>query len=138
MRGDESRLNVGSSTSRSPRISTLQHADQAPLAIDGGKGRSALDFGGERVVGSPADETITAHGTSGVHRHAKADAKGRYTIASLSMGVYTVAPEKDGNAAETRSNIPLTVGRGSEVDFACPTTNAQSLQVTGHTMRCQP
>lgn len=73
-----------------------------------------------RIFGSaPAGETITVHGTSGVHRHAKANAKGRYTITSLPMGVYTVALEKDGNAVDTRSNIPLTVGRGSEVDFAC-------------------
>ena len=73
-----------------------------------------------RIFGSaPAGETVTVHGTSGVHRHAKANAQGRYTIASLPMGVYTVALEKDGNAIDTRSNIPLTVGGGSEVDFAC-------------------
>ena len=73
-----------------------------------------------RIFGSaPAGETITAHNTTGVHRHVKADAKGRYTIGSLPMGVYTVALEKDGNAVDARSNIPLTVGRGAEIDFAC-------------------
>ncbi len=39
---------------------TLQHADQAQLAIDGGKGKSELDFGSEMVVGSPADEPHAA------------------------------------------------------------------------------
>ena len=73
-----------------------------------------------RIFGqAPAGETVTVHGTSGVHRHAKVNATGRYTITSLPMGVYTVALEKDGNAVDTRSNIPLTVGGGSEVDFAC-------------------
>jgi hypothetical protein len=74
---------------------------------------------GRNFGSAPAGETITAHSTSGVHRHAKADATGRYTIASLPMGIYTVALEKGGNAVDTRSNIPLTVGRGAEIDFAC-------------------
>jgi len=39
---------------------TLQHADQARLAIDGGKGQSELDFGSDMVVGSPADEPHAA------------------------------------------------------------------------------
>ncbi len=39
---------------------TLQHADQARLAIDGGKGRFELDFGSDMVVGSPADEPHAA------------------------------------------------------------------------------
>lgn len=68
---------------------------------------------------APAGQTITVHSTSGVHRHVKANAKGRYSIGSLPMGIYTVALEKDGNVVDTRSNIKLTVGRGAEVDFAC-------------------
>lgn len=74
-----------------------------------------------RIFGAaPAGKTITASSTTGVHRHAKANAKGRYTIGSLPMGVYTVALEKDGNASDTRSNIPLSAGAGAEIDFACP------------------
>lgn len=68
---------------------------------------------------APAGETITVHSTSGVHRHSKANSKGRYSIGSLPMGTYTVTLEKDGNAVDTRSRIGLTVGRGAEVDFAC-------------------
>jgi hypothetical protein len=73
-----------------------------------------------RIFGSaPAGQTITVHGTSGAHRHSKANAQGRYTIASLPMGTYTVTLEKDEKAVDTRSNIGLTVGGGAEVDFAC-------------------
>jgi hypothetical protein len=73
-----------------------------------------------RVFGwAPAGETITAHSTSGIRRHAKANTKGRYTIGALPMGVYVVTLEKDGKAVDTRSNIKLTVGGGAEVDFAC-------------------
>jgi hypothetical protein len=68
---------------------------------------------------APAGETITVHSTTGVHRHSKVNAKGRYTIGSLPMGVYTVAMEKDGNAIDSRPNIKLAAGGGAEVDFAC-------------------
>lgn len=69
---------------------------------------------------APSGETITVHGTTGAHRHTTANAKGRYDIGSLPMGIYTVALEKDGKVVDTRSNVRLTVGRGAEVDFACP------------------
>ena len=73
-----------------------------------------------RIFGSaPAGEIITANSTTGAHRHATVNAKGRYTIGSVPMGVYTVALEKDGKAVDTRSNIPITVGRGAEIDFTC-------------------
>jgi opacity protein-like surface antigen len=73
-----------------------------------------------RIFGSaPAGQTITVRGTSGAHRHSKANAQGRYTIAALPMGTYTVTLEKDEKTVDTRSNIGLTVGGGAEVDFAC-------------------
>lgn len=73
-----------------------------------------------RVFGwAPAGQTITVHSTSGVHRHAKANDRGRYTIGSLPMGTYEVALDKGGKPTDRRSNIMLTVGAGAEVDFAC-------------------
>jgi hypothetical protein len=73
-----------------------------------------------RVFGSaPAGQTVTVRSTSGVHRHATANDKGRYTIGSLPMGNYEVALEKDGKSTDKRSNIKLTVGGGAEIDFAC-------------------
>lgn len=73
-----------------------------------------------RIFGSaPAGQTITVQGSSGAHRHSKANAQGRYTIASLPMGTYTVTLAKDEKTVDTRSNIGLTVGGGAEVDFAC-------------------
>ncbi|RDD81839.1 carboxypeptidase regulatory-like domain-containing protein [Dyella tabacisoli] len=69
---------------------------------------------------APAGATVTVHSTTGVRRHATVDAKGHYLIKPLSLSVYTVMLEKDGKTIETRSNIPLTVGGGAEVDFACP------------------
>jgi hypothetical protein len=70
---------------------------------------------------APAGDTVTAKSNmSRLSRQVKVDAEGRYNIRSLPVGVYTVTLEKDGNAVEQHDNVPLTVGRGSKVDFPCP------------------
>ncbi|GGA21988.1 carboxypeptidase-like regulatory domain-containing protein [Dyella nitratireducens] len=69
---------------------------------------------------APAGETVTAHSSEGMQRHDTVNKKGRYKINSLPAGDYTVTLQKDGQTVDTRSNIPLIVGRGAEVDFACP------------------
>jgi hypothetical protein len=67
----------------------------------------------------PAGQTVKVQSTSGMHRHATVNDKGRYNIHSLPLGTYTVTLEKDGKAVDTRRNIPLAVGRSAEIDFAC-------------------
>ena len=70
---------------------------------------------------APAGQTITAKNTTnGLSRHITVDAKGRYTLGALPVGVYTVTLEKDGQAVEQRSDVKLVVGRGIKVDFSCP------------------
>lgn len=69
---------------------------------------------------APAGETITVHSTTGIHRHVVVNAKGHYSLPTLPLGVYTVTLEKDGKTVDTRANISLSVGRGAEIDFACP------------------
>jgi hypothetical protein len=69
---------------------------------------------------APAGETVTALSSSGLHRQETVNKKGRYKFTSLPAGDYTVTLEKDGQTVDTRSNIALIVGRGAEVDFACP------------------
>lgn len=69
---------------------------------------------------APAGAVVTAHSDAGARRHSTVNAKGRYNINSLPPGTYSVTLEKDGHTVDTRANIPLDVGRGAEVDFACP------------------
>jgi hypothetical protein len=69
---------------------------------------------------APAGETVLAESSTGLHRHATVDAKGRYNLRNLPMSTYTVSLQKDGKVVDTRANIPVMVGRGAEVDFACP------------------
>ncbi|MEW9624853.1 carboxypeptidase-like regulatory domain-containing protein [Rhodanobacter geophilus] len=69
---------------------------------------------------APAGETVVAKSSDGLHRHVTVDAKGRYSLRNLPMSVYTVSLLKDGKVVDTRANIPVTIGLGAEVDFACP------------------
>lgn len=69
---------------------------------------------------APAGETVYAQSSTGLHRSVTVDAKGRYSLRNLPMSTYTVSLQKDGKTVDTRANIPVTVGRGAEVDFACP------------------
>lgn len=81
---------------------------------------SAQSTGGQIFGQGPAGATVNVHSNSGAHRHATIKDDGHYTIRSLPLGTYTVSLEKDGKDMDTRRNIPLAVGRGAEVDFACP------------------
>jgi len=67
----------------------------------------------------PAGGLVTAKSTTGAQRHATIGDNGRYRINPVPVGTYTVTLEKDGKVLDTRKNIPLTVGKGAEIDFAC-------------------
>lgn len=81
---------------------------------------SAQSTSGHIFGQAPAGETVTVQSRSGFHRHMTVKDNGRYTINALPLGVYAVTLEKDGTVVDRRANIPITVGRGAEVDFACP------------------
>lgn len=81
----------------------------------------AQDTMGHIFGQAPAGETVIAVSSkTGLRRHVTVDARGRYSLRNMPMSVYTVVLQKDGNAVDTRHNIALMVGRGAEVDFACP------------------
>lgn len=69
---------------------------------------------------APAGAEVVAKSSTGLHRHITVDKEGRYDLRNLPLSVYTVSLQKDGKVVDTRHNIPLSVGRGAEVDFACP------------------
>lgn len=76
---------------------------------------------GSTIFGwAPAGQTVSVKGSTGTHRHVTVADSGRYAIKRLPLGIYTVALEKEGKEVDVRPNIGLQVGRGAEVDFACP------------------
>jgi len=102
------------------------------LAMALGMGFAGMAFG-QATTGSifgqvPAGngETVTARSSSGVTRQVSVDSAGRYTIGSLPLGSYTVTLQRDGKEVDSRSNITLRVGAGTEVSFV-GAENAQNL-----------
>ena len=81
-------------------------------------------------VPAGAGQTVTATNETGVSRTVAVDAAGRYSITSLPLGSYKVTLNKDGAAVDSRSNVSLRVGAGTEVGFdaAASATAASSLE----------
>ena len=81
---------------------------------------SAQATAGKVFGKAPVGYSITVHSdTTGIGRTVKADADGRYSAAQLQPGRYTVTLKQDGQAVAKHLNVPVTVGRGIEVDFKC-------------------
>lgn len=74
----------------------------------------------------PAGAEVTATSISGGQRHATINGKGRYTISPVAAGTYSVSLEKDGAVVDSRKNIPVMVGRGAQIDFACPDDHCEA------------
>ncbi len=81
--------------------------------------------------------TVTAQSDNGFTRTAPVDASGRYAIGNLPVGTYTVTLQREGQAAETRKNIALRVGAGTDVSFGSShassgTATLGTITVTGN------
>jgi hypothetical protein len=75
---------------------------------------------GEVFGKAPAGDTVSAKSTTnGVQRTVQVDAKGRYTIRALPVGVYNVTLMENGHAVLQHAKVPVVVGRGIKVDLDC-------------------
>ena len=72
-------------------------------------------------------ETVLVRSASGLIRQATVDATGHYVVSALPLGDYTVTLQQNGQTVDSRSNIGLRVGSGTEVSFGAPGSNAQTL-----------
>lgn len=76
-----------------------------------------------------AGGTVTVVSNSGVSRTVNVDSSGRYNIAALPIGTYTVTLKRDGQSVGSRSDVTIVVGAGTEVSFGgASAKNAQNLQ----------
>ena len=105
------------------RFSLRGLAIAAVIGICGMAGSAAVDAqatAGNIFGKAPAGDTVRAKSTTnGIQRHVEVDAKGRYTIASLPIGVYTVTLEENGTPVVKHLNVQVIVNRGINVDFDC-------------------
>lgn len=105
---------IGYTNRRGIAMLAAMGACAAAIAPAHAQGTTASIFGH-----GPAGATVTAQSSTGGERHTTINKSGRYKLLSVPMGTYTVILEKDDKAIDTRKNIPLTVGRGAQIDFAC-------------------
>lgn len=62
-------------------------------------------------------ESVLIKSSTGLARTVNIDNRGRYSAAELPLGSYTVSLLHDGNIVDTRNDITLRVGAGTEVSF---------------------
>jgi carboxypeptidase family protein/TonB-dependent receptor-like protein len=80
----------------------------------------------------PGAKVVLLNEETGISRTVQADAAGRYSAPSLSLGNYRVTATLEGFQTEVRRGIVLTVGREAVVDLALSVgAVAQTLEVTG-------
>lgn len=95
----------------------------AALAVCGLAGSATVHAqatAGEVFGKAPVGDTIAAHSmTNGTQRQVQVDARGRYAIRALPVGVYAVTLMENGQAVAKHTNVPVIVGRGIKVDFDC-------------------
>ncbi|MGC1549032.1 MAG: TonB-dependent receptor [Rhodanobacter sp.] len=90
-------------------------------------------FGQAPVVGS---ETIQIKSSTGITRVVSVDSRGHYVATQLPLGTYTVSLLRDGNVIDSRNDVSLRVGSGTEVSFEAAPASAQNLgavKVTANT-----
>jgi hypothetical protein len=102
-------------------LSARSFALAAALAVCGLAGSSAVyaqATSGDVFGKAPAGDTVTAKSmTTGTQREVTVDAKGRYSIRSLPVGVYSVTLSENGKPVAKHLNVPVVVGRGILVNF---------------------
>jgi hypothetical protein len=66
---------------------------------------------------------------TGLTRDITTDSQGRYRATSLPVGTYTVTLQQNGQTVETRNNVQVRIGTGTNVSFAAASAGiAQSLE----------
>ena len=96
----------------------------AVFALAGISTASAQATTGTVFGKAPAGYSITVRSTSnGSGRTVTVDSMGRYYAPSLGLGTYKVTLKQNGQAIAEHPDVPVTVGRGVEVDFDCSKIN---------------
>lgn len=112
------------------------------LALALGLGFTGLALG-QATTGSifgqvPAGsaDSVVIKNMAGLTRQVKVDASGRYSADALPLGTYTVTLQHDGQTVDSRANVTLRVGAGTEVSFG--SANAKNLSAVTVTANALP
>ncbi|MGN6481234.1 TonB-dependent receptor, partial [Luteibacter sp.] len=122
-------------SSRSTRqASVLRHSALA-LALALGMGATgavlAQSTAGYLFGTAQPGDTVEVKSGGGINREVPVDASGRFRLDNLPVGsAYDVNLKRNGAVVDSRKNVNLTVGKGTDVSFAAAATaaSAQSLE----------
>ncbi|HXE77218.1 MAG TPA: TonB-dependent receptor [Rhodanobacter sp.] len=82
-----------------------------------------------------AGETVVITSANGLTRSVPVDSSGRFSATSLPLGTtYTVTLQKDGAPLDSRKDIELTVGAGTQVTFVSQTTTLGAVTVSANSL----
>ena len=100
-----------------------RHALAAALAISFGFTGVAMaqSTTGTFVGQAPVGDSVTVTSQTGLTREVPVDSSGRYRVANMPVGTYTVQLKKDGAVVDSRDNVTLAVGVSTEISFAAKT-----------------
>ncbi|OJY60741.1 MAG: Oar protein [Rhodanobacter sp. 68-29] len=87
---------------------------------------------------SGSADTVVVQNATGLTREATVDASGRYNVGSLPLGTYTVTLKRGGETVDSRSNVVLRVGSGTDVSFGASEANARELSSVTVTANALP
>ncbi|HEX7817176.1 TonB-dependent receptor [Dyella sp.] len=95
-------------------------------------------------VPAGANQSVVVESGSGIRREVPVDSRGRYSASQLPLGNYSVTLMRDGAPVDSRKNVTLRVGQGTDVSFIEPTatvspspsdvTALSSVNVTGNAL----
>jgi outer membrane receptor for ferrienterochelin and colicin len=125
-------------SSRISRAGVLGRRTALALAISLGTAAPGLVLAqattGTIFGSATAGQTVTATSDTGVSRTVTVDASGRYTITQLPLGNYKVSVNQGDAVVDSRSNISLRVGAGTDVSFTGATNATQAESLEGVTV----
>jgi outer membrane receptor for ferrienterochelin and colicin len=107
----------------------------------------AMTLGGQAMAQSttgsifgqaPASQgdSVVIQSSTGLTREVSIDDHGRYSTSQLPLGTYTVTLKRAGATVETRENVLIKLGAGTEVSFA--PVEARNLREVGVTANALP
>jgi len=76
-------------------------------------------------------DTVHIESGTGFQRDVPVDARGRYAIAQLPLGNYTVSLRKAGATVQSHQNVALRVGAATDVSFAAPAAASETQNLEG-------
>ncbi len=90
------------------------------FAVAGISTASAQATTGSVFGKAPAGYAVSVRSAmTGAGRTVHVDSTGRYSARELPNGVYTVTLQDNGQDIARHPNVPVTIGRGVQVDFDC-------------------